>query len=420
VGTHAPVGPEASRQLYARIVSEPGWLASVSEEITDAIHAALPELERVEELRVSTYASTESVVRQLAEMVALGLDPAEAELPAPAIQYAREFARRGVTIDALLRAYHVGHGTFFSRYAARLRSEVSDDRELALGLELGASWTFAYIQALTRALVTRYEDERDRWVRSAAAVRAETVRALLDGEPLDLDAAGQRLRYELGRQHLGFVVWTGDEGPGDDLGALERAALELAHSLGFGSALVVPFGRQVVAAWIGSRDPILAPEAGFRIGSGEGMLAACGIPSSGAAGFSKSHRQAMHARRVARLGDRRAGSVTRFEDVGLTALASVDIRLAGDFVVEELGALAAGDDDTLRLSATLRAYLEEHCSPRRTAQRLGVHENTVKHRVKNINEILGHPADERVGELLVALRLARLSGLDAPRAADPS
>jgi DNA-binding PucR family transcriptional regulator len=90
-------------------------------------------------------------------------------------------------------------------------------------------------------------------------------------------------------------------------------------------------------------------------------------------------------------------------------MASADLDLARGFVARELGALAEPDDDTVRLAATLRAYLEEQASPRRTAQRLGVHENTVKNRVRTIRGMLGHAPETRVAELLVALRLARLT-----------
>jgi DNA-binding PucR family transcriptional regulator len=48
-------------------------------------------------------------------------------------------------------------------------------------------------------------------------------------------------------------------------------------------------------------------------------------------------------------------------------------------------------------------------SPRRTAARLGVHENTVEARMRTVAELLPHPATERSPELLVALRLARLT-----------
>jgi transposase-like protein len=79
----------------------------------------------------------------------------------------------------------------------------------------------------------------------------------------------------------------------------------------------------------------------------------------------------------------------------------------GSFVEGELGALAGDDDDALRLAATLRVYLEEHASPRRTAQRLGIHENTVKNRIRAAQELLLRPLDSNVPEVLVALRLAR-------------
>jgi DNA-binding PucR family transcriptional regulator len=99
----------------------------------------------------------------------------------------------------------------------------------------------------------------------------------------------------------------------------------------------------------------------------------------------------------------------RYEDVALTAVASVDMELAREFVARELGPLPAQDDDTVWLAATLRVYLEEQASPRRTAQRLGVHENTVKNRVRSVRDILGHPPEQRVAEVLVALRLVRLT-----------
>jgi DNA-binding PucR family transcriptional regulator len=130
-------------------------------------------------------------------------------------------------------------------------------------------------------------------------------------------------------------------------------------------------------------------------------------------GFARSHREAMQARRVAELTGRPAGSVVAYGDVALTALASADLDHACDFVARQLGALAAGDDDTLRLSATLRVYLEERSSPRRTAERLGVHANTVTNRIRAAQELLDEPIEGRVSELLVALRLASLVRSDA-------
>lgn len=394
------------RELFARFASDPGWIRRVSEQTTEAIHQELPALGADEEFRIGTFASTESVLRLMADLIRLGRPPSEGELPVAAVEYAREFVRHGVSIDTLLRAYHVGHSIFFRNWVAGLHEEMRDPELLARAVELGAKWTFDYIQTLNRELVARYESEREQWVRSAVAVRAETVRALLAEEPVDADTASRRLRYELGRHHLAYVVWSDDERMAEaDFGTLERAAIDFARSIGAPSPLVVPFGPQLVVAWIGSFEPISARSKGLTVSPS----IAVGAPGLGIAGFCASHRQAMHARRVARLVARAPAGVTHYEDVALTALASVDIRLAREFATRELGDLAEQDDDTLRLSATWRVYLEENASPRRAAQRLGVHENTIKNRVRTIGERLGGPPEERVAERLVALRVARLT-----------
>jgi len=123
-------------------------------------------------------------------------------------------------------------------------------------------------------------------------------------------------------------------------------------------------------------------------------------------GFTRSYREAMHARRIAELTRRRPGSVFAYEDVALVALASSDLEHARDFVLRQLGPLMADDDATVRVAATLRVYLEEGSRPRRAAERLGVHPNTIAYRIQAAEEMLGYPIESRVAELLVALRLA--------------
>jgi hypothetical protein len=54
-----------------------------------------------------------------------------------------------------------------------------------------------------------------------------------------------------------------------------------------------------------------------------------------------------------------------YEEVALCALASVDAEQAREFVKAELGPLTAADDDTARLSTTVRVYLKENMSPLR-------------------------------------------------------
>jgi PucR C-terminal helix-turn-helix domain/GGDEF-like domain len=406
MATDAQVEGPRFQALFAKVASDPVWIRRVSEEITEAIHRELTEIDADDELRAGTFASTRSVLTLMADMVRLGQAPDDLVPPPDAVEYLRQYVRRGVSIDTLLRAYHVGHSTFFANWVAGVHAEVTDERWLVRAVELGAEWTFDYIQTLNRELVNQYTEEHARWVRTAAAVRAETVRALLAGEHVDPVLAAQRLRYELDRHHLAYVLWAEDVDAGrNGYALLENTVTQLASDAGLGPPLVVALGGHLVWAWVGARSPIEMPLAGV---AGP-VRVAMGTSAPGVEGFRASHREAVQARRVAQLSHRRPGSVTRYEDVALTALASADLDLARDFVAGELGPLVEQDDDTVRLAATLRVYLEEQASPRRTAQRLGVHENTVKNRVRSIRELLGHPPEERVAEILVALRLARLT-----------
>lgn len=398
------------RTLVGAATVDPRWLPDIARVTTDAILRALPELEADEELRVATYASTESVLRLLADMLALEQPASDGDPPPAAIALARELVRRGVPMDVLLRAYYVGHAAFFQGYVRHVNEEIADPADRARAVELGAAWTFEYVQALSHGLIARYTDERERWVRSALAVRTETVRALLAGERFDQRLASQRLVYELDREHLAFCVWGDDERASDeDFAALELIAQRVAQALGSSGPLVVPLDSNLVAAWIGDHDDLTAAEVEQVREAAGPALVAFGTRSRRTDGFCRSHREAMHTRRVARLAGRRPGSVIRFPDVALTALSSLDLDLARDFVAHELGGLTADDDATRRVAATLRVYLEESGNRRKTAQRLGVHENTVKNRLRTAEGLLGRPAEERIAETLLALRLWRLT-----------
>jgi hypothetical protein len=163
------------RDALAHLTANPAWIPDAAAACTDAIHAALPELNTDADMRSSTYASTESVLRLLAVMVARGRPPSAAEPPPATVDYARELVRHGVAIDSLLRAYHIGHATFFEIWVSGLSSHVTDPAALARGIEEGATWTFEYVQALTRDLIQRYADERERW--SAAPPRCASRRS---------------------------------------------------------------------------------------------------------------------------------------------------------------------------------------------------------------------------------------------------
>ncbi len=407
----APMDPQDQlRELIVRFAEDPEWLPAVAEAITAAAHAAEPELYGDAELAGGTLAGVESILRQILYMAQNGVPATEATLPPFASEQMRRFVQRGAPLDSLLLAYQVGHAAFFRLWAAAARRLIEDPAERVEAVELGANWSFEYIEALSARAVADYREENDRWVRSAAAVRRETVQALLaDGDP-DLAAAERRLGYDLGRRHLAFVVWCDPETErrGDStLVRLELAGEQLATDFAAGKPLLVPLGARLMAGWLGGVRQAPAPPRLDRDSVGP-VRAAFGTEAVGIEGFRLSHEQALEARRAADLMRASPGSVTRYRDVALVALAGADERQARRFVAGELGPLTATDDQTSRLAATLLVYLQEQMSRRRAARRLAIHENTVTNRIHAAEQLLGHPVDERACELEVAIRMVNI------------
>jgi DNA-binding PucR family transcriptional regulator len=226
-------------------------------------------------------------------------------------------------------------------------------------------------------------------------VRAATLEELLAGGPVDTDAASRRLRYELRQEHQAFVLWADAED------AVPEAA---AAAVGGPRALLVPMGVGLIAGW-GPAGSV-RPEA-----ANGGTAVALGAPAGGRDGFRASHLEAMEARRVARLLNER-GRVLRYEEVALLALLTKDMDQARAFARRTLGPLAGDDEGSRRLADTLLVTLEEQGSPRRAARRLGVHENTVAKRLRNVHELLDG-SSHRPAELLAALLIKRADRVPA-------
>jgi hypothetical protein len=335
--------------------------------------------------RRSSAANLELVADIARGRVGLG----DVEPPPQAAAFARELARRNVPMSELARAYRVVQHLMWRFGTAELRRRLPDDASIARAIEGYTDATFVTGEALMSRALERYARERERWVRSADAVRRATVEALLDGGGADVDAASARLRYELRRRHVAYVVWA----EGDDT-VVESAAA----AAGGPGALVVPLRSGMVAGWC-------APAAFDPDAVGRDARLAFGQEGEGLAGFRRSHGEALEARRVARLGAVR-GPVA-YADVALVALLTTDLERALAFARAEAGQLAGTDSQTARLADTVLEVLGAQGSPRRAGQRLGLHENTVAKRVRAAEALLGRAIDERPARLLAALLILR-------------
>ena len=137
--------------------------------------------------------------------------------PAAAMEYARRLAQRGVSVNALVRAYRVGHDRLLSWAFDEIDAVVADREVSALATRRVVADTFAYVDRISEQVVAAYEEEQQRWLAQHSTERAARIRDLLDGAGPgsggDLDAAEAALGYPLRGRHLGLVVWAADAQP---------------------------------------------------------------------------------------------------------------------------------------------------------------------------------------------------------------
>jgi DNA-binding PucR family transcriptional regulator len=303
---------------------------------------------------------------------------------------ARQCARLGVPLDAVVLQYRLGHAVQWEAWFEIVEGHSLNPEHRRELLERGSRFFFAYANRLTRFVVAEYESEHENLLRRSEQRRAFLVRELLAGR--DIDAAS--LGYDLELHHLGVIAW--GDAPDDAIAALAR---RLDRSM-----LVVSADPSESWGWLGGVRPLAARQLS-RLRDAqlpEGTRLALGDEEQGLEGLRRTHRQAALARRI---GERRPGRLIAYGEVALEALASADGRAAEEFVTRELRGLDGSDRRTERLRETLAQYFRCGQNAAAAAAALGVHQQTVGQRLRTVEERLGGPVNARRAELEVALRL---------------
>jgi sugar diacid utilization regulator len=380
-------------------------------EITSAVLGALPRFAAGVGERRAVGQGIEGGVLCILASVYSGavVDPATTpEVP----QTAREFVELGVPLHEVWASVRHAHRRLVDRLVTACRDLVPVSAQ-TLELQHMFRLAFECVDALVEGLGEAYAVESDRWHATAAAVREELVNAVLSCETaLDLDAAGQRLRYELRhRHHVGVVVW--QQGPvAGETARLQDTALAWLEASGAQQTLLMPRGQSLLYAWGNRRGhfPPAQPQAGPALAQiADGVRIAVGGAGHGPAGFRDTHREAGDAHRAALAMPGLAGPVVPFSSVNLLAMLSQDSPRVHQFVARELGELAADDPNTRELRRTLRTYLETR-NAKEAASQLVIARNTVAYRLRRAEELRGMRTDERQLELWVALLLIDAMG----------
>ena len=400
-----PTAPShaARESVHALALDVLADLDGISRELADSIHDHVHALD--EELREATFQSCRANVAGIASLLRDEADPISATVPPEAAFYARELARRQFGLDTVFAAYRFGHGRFLRFMIGRLESTALSVEALSEVTAFSSDWMITWMDTVLQGVTTVYMEEREQWVRTSAAIRAESVAAILEGRETDVQELSARLNYDLRGRHVALVLSTVQDDGSGAAADFERLAVGIAKRLGATSWLLVPQGSLRMDAWATVPEGASDPPSRIEAAAKAGVRVAVGLAQPGIAGFRASHGEALHAHRMARLTGRGAGSCTAFADVMLSSLLTQDLVRAERFVGFELGGLAADDDATRRIASTLKVFLEEGSSFVGAARRIGVHENTIAYRVRRAAELLGRPLEDRKLEVHVALRI---------------
>ena len=346
----------------------------------------------------------ESAVLQSMLLIALN-DPSLSGATPEALEGDRDFVRRGIPLDQVLRGIRLGHSLMAGGMLSAIAELISEPAATA-EMKRTSELLFEFIDEFASMMTSEYLVERDRWVASAAAARGELVQTILDGTAVDLSAAAVTLAYQLERPHIALVLThAGDIGPA--ITTLHNAAARILARLECSATLLIPQGAAKVWAWGTRRSFPADPPPLEELVGRAAITVGIGGPAAGLAGFRQAHAE---AERAAVLADSAApaasGRILRYRDVELVALLAADMTMARAFVTRELGPLAQRSRAATELRQTLAAYLDTERSLIRAAEHLHIARNTVAYRVRKAENLLHRDLHERTTELQCALRLA--------------
>jgi hypothetical protein len=314
-------------------------------------------------------------------------------VPLPVLSQARLAARDGVPLETVLRRYLAGHAVL-----GDLVVEEAERQDVAAGV---LRWVLRAQAARTDQVLEVISAD---YLQEAGAVAfrppdrrlAEQVQRLLDGELLDPSGLG----YDLDRWHLAVHVRGPD--PSREFLASDVAREHNARPL------VVEMADELLCIWLGSTERLESEDVEGTLSrhAFPGARIALGEPASGDAGWRLTHNQARAALSVA---VRLPGTTHRYKDVALLATAMRDELLTTSLSRFYLEPLEEDDETGRALRTTLRTYLRSDLNVTSTAAALGISRNTVRNRLRAIEEKVGYLDISRVPDLLLALRLSDLT-----------
>jgi sugar diacid utilization regulator len=263
---------------------------------------------------------------------------------------------------------------------------------------------------------------------------AETLlRDLISGHG-DPDSLGRRARFHSVNLDHARVMCLFCDGRGQPLRAQTSEAVSRSVSASYAPLIVAT--REGIALMLevdqlAVSDPVSSAHAVARsilssVPGGGTCIAGLSSVFTGVAGFAAAYREAQQVTRCLRTfaGNRKSRILAASElGSGRVFLASTSREEADEFVRETLGPLTdLADRSMCDLLSTLAVFLATSRSVRATAERVGVHENTIRYRLARIAELSGLDVATNVDHQLAGQLAILVLGLEGalPRAASPA
>ncbi len=314
----AAVIAESAAAIVARLADRmPDLVESMQQYLTSEIAELRGEPQLLQLLRDSAEANVDTVFSAIRHDIPIK----HVEAPTSALEYARRLAQRGVSANALVRAYRLGQQTVLRFVRDEIRAAGLDPERGLDVFDQITDTTFKYIDWISQQVIAAYQGERDRWLENQHSTRALRVRELLDVESVDVDAMSTAIGYPLRRSHFALVAWCPETDQGDELVHMERFIRALGESLDCqGRPLFVPADRLTGWGWIPltteAAEQAVAHTRRFADSHDRAPSIAIGDPLPGVDGFRRSHHQALGAHLVAVAADPHARRVVANEDAG--------------------------------------------------------------------------------------------------------
>ena len=407
--------PSSARPLTTSAFDLPEWvrltvavldLDAIAEAVVDTdLRYAFPAQAGNDDFRLRLLLAVRENMSAMQDVLLGGerLDQIEVVRP---IAFARVQARLGITAGMLQHAYRVGYIAaleFVTDQLERRSGEMTlTAREGIAGVRAFAVALRAFQDQVLANVTAAHREESDAMRASREDVRRRLLRDLLTETPhppTDVSVSSDLLEYDLTAWHLAVMV---DEEPS----AIEAVGQALAASAGATAWIALELGPRTTSVWVGRSAPFQTADRAAVLDALRvlGLRASVGDPASGPEGLRETYRDVEAIERVRAASGTAGPPLLTFADVQLETLLLSEPDDLRRFVDDELGPLAEQSEEMSRLRETIVAWYETGSNVS-AATALGLHEHTVRNRLRRAESLLGHALSTRRLELRTALRM---------------